>query len=405
MDELELVVGIDRWSVRLPEDRRIPLTRNSQGIGLTALPDPRIALQTALRAPLRFESLTRILTPDDLIILVFDERLPDRVGLLVAIIDELKLAGVTPDQVTILTPTGSQQAWLDDLPASVQEVKVEIHDPTERKKLSYLATTKLGRRIYLNKSLIDADQIIVLTGRRPDAYLGEIGGATALWPRFSDTEACDGILATWTRKGRDEFVTHLQAEATEVLALLGLPFIIEVVEAGNDGIAAIVAGRGDIATDVQAIFTSRWTATVPQRAALVIATISGDPRRHDLAELSQALRTASAVVEPGGRIVLLSQITPTLTESMQALRQADEPGDAVQQLGKYRPVDRIPAIDWGMAAHRSRLSIACGIDEVILEELSAQTVRDVRAVQRLIDACESVLVLPDAHQMRVRVLA
>ena len=48
--------------------------------------------------------------------------------------------------------------------------RFQVHDPADRKKLSYLATTRQGRRIYLNRSAVDADQLIVLSrdavGRR-----------------------------------------------------------------------------------------------------------------------------------------------------------------------------------------------------------------------------------------------
>ena len=52
--------------------------------------------------------------------------------------------------------------------------------------LSYLATTRQGRRIYLNRSAVDADQLILLTGRGYDPRLGIHGAETALYPRLAD---------------------------------------------------------------------------------------------------------------------------------------------------------------------------------------------------------------------------
>ena len=82
-----------------------------------------------------------------------DERLPDLARLLTAVLEELAAAGVDPANVTLLCePSSSRQPWLQDLPDGFEEVRLEIHDPKDRKKLSYLAATKLGRRLYLNRT-------------------------------------------------------------------------------------------------------------------------------------------------------------------------------------------------------------------------------------------------------------
>jgi len=55
-------------------------------------------------------------------------------------------AGVAPERITLLCPpSASRQPWLDDLPDAFEEVRLEIHHPTDRKRLSYLATTREGK--------------------------------------------------------------------------------------------------------------------------------------------------------------------------------------------------------------------------------------------------------------------
>ena len=55
---------------------------------------------------------------------------------------------------------------IDELPDEFQDVRTEIHDPGKREALAYLATTRRGRRIYLNRTVVDADQSIVVAGCR-----------------------------------------------------------------------------------------------------------------------------------------------------------------------------------------------------------------------------------------------
>ena len=53
---------------------------------------------------------------------------------------------------------------------------VEVHDPSDRKRLAYLATTKQGHRIYLNRTAVDADQLVVLTRRDYDVVVSDANG-------------------------------------------------------------------------------------------------------------------------------------------------------------------------------------------------------------------------------------
>src|SRR5262249_52097848 len=129
--------------------------------------DPAAAVRDALEVPLGFPPLRRALTPDDHVTIVIDEHLPHLGALLTPLLEHITSAGVAAEAITLLTaaPT-ADQSWLDDLPEAFEEVRVETHDPRDRKKLAYLATTRAGRRLYLNRSAVDADQLIVLG--RPD---------------------------------------------------------------------------------------------------------------------------------------------------------------------------------------------------------------------------------------------
>src|SRR5205823_7822271 len=123
----------------------------------------------------------------------------------------------------------ADQGWLDDLPEAFEEVRMEVHDPKDRKKLAYLAMTRAGRRLYVNRSAVDADQLVVLG--RPDADpLLYRGGAGLLYPALGDEatrEELDGARAS---------AAALRREAAEVAWLLGAPFLVQIVEGSADNI-------------------------------------------------------------------------------------------------------------------------------------------------------------------------
>ena len=74
----------------------------------------------------------------------------------------------------------------------------ETHDPTDRKKLAYLATTKAGRRVYLNRTLVEADFVVVLTGRGYDPLTGYAGAEAAIFPALADEETLAESVGQFT---------------------------------------------------------------------------------------------------------------------------------------------------------------------------------------------------------------
>src|SRR5437588_504012 len=92
-----------------------------------------------------------------------------------------------PEAITLLCPPTSEAcAGSEALTAELRQVRVEVHDPSDRKHLSYLATTRRGRRIYLNRTAVDADQLVVLARRSYDPLLGYAGSEGSLFPALSD---------------------------------------------------------------------------------------------------------------------------------------------------------------------------------------------------------------------------
>src|SRR5437868_708487 len=179
-------VGTEKMAVEIDPARLIRLERASVPPPLT---DPVRAVREGLESPLGYPALRRSLTPDDHVTIVVEEHLPRLAELLTAVLEHVTAAGVEPAAVTLLCPpTHSKQPWIEDLPDAYQDVRLEMHDPADRSRRAYLATTQAGRRVYLNRSAVDADQLIVLTGPRFDPVLGYAGAEGAVYPALSDVE-------------------------------------------------------------------------------------------------------------------------------------------------------------------------------------------------------------------------
>jgi nickel-dependent lactate racemase len=387
--------GLDRVEFEVAADRSIADLQPP-----AALADPAAAVRAALEEPHNFPALRRALTPDDRVDIVLDEELPRLADLLVPILEHIHGAGVAPESMTLLCPpSSSRQTWIDDLPDDFQDVHVEVSDPDDRKRMAYLATTNKGKRLYLNRTLIESDQIVVLCGRRYDPLLGYSGAEGSLYPALSDRETRREMSHRINLGAPGATPWPAQRAATETAWLLGAPFYVQAIESAGDGVALVVAGTTEASREGQRLLDLNWRRSVPQPAELVIAAVSGDPSRHSFAVLAAALACAARVVQPGGRIALLSQAEPSLGAEIDLLRSADEPQEILKQLHHKQTVELAPILRWAGVASHAHLNLLSRLPDDSVEDLFATPLHDPREVQRLIDAAGSCLFLHDAHKM------
>lgn len=405
---IELSVGADTWTVAVPADKLRRLQRATLPVSGTEARrgSPRELMLAALDTPLGIDSpVRRAVTPDDRVCVVLDEGLPHIPELLGALLDHLAPAGISPAAVTVVVPAGGNQGWVDNLSDEYADLHVEVHDPETEQKLEYVDTTRAGRRVYLNRTLTEADFKVVLTGRRYDPAAGHAGAEAALFPALSNGETRAGFVGQFSLANPAAQPKALRTEAGEVAWLLGTPVFVQVIEGPGDSIAEIVA---EFRTHPPANAVegarhqdARWRFTSPEAADLVVAAVGGDPARVTFQELAQAAATAARCCASGGRVAVLSQASPPLGEGADILRAADDADRVGKPLGKRKPDDWPAAALWADAARRASLFVAAGWADEVTEELFATPLHAAAEVQRLIDAADSVLVIPDAHKTAV----
>lgn len=395
--QIDLALGHDHLLVEVPEDRLVGVRRRPP---VPPLADPAAAVRAALESPFDFPALWRALTPNDHVAVIVDEQLPRLVELVTPVLEHVVDKGhVAPEAITLLCPpSSSRQEWLDGLPDAFQEARLEIHDPRDRRQLSYLATTRRGRRLYLNRTAIDADQLIILAGRGYDPVLGWSGAAGALYPAFSDEATREEVSARVSLAIPGEVLWPARQEADEAAWLLGAPFQVQVIEGAGDEIAHVLAGLIDTSAEGQRLLNDRWRVTVDCPTDTVVASLSGDPARHDFAALARAATCAARVVRPNGRIVLLTRSTPELGAGADLLRQAQDPDQALLLLRRQKPRDLAAVFSWASAAQHARIFLLSGLPEETAEQLFAIPLEDARQVQNLLREAGSCLFLNDAHK-------
>ena len=389
-----LTWGRHTLDLEIPADRLIALRRSP---GAPPVENLQAAVRQALEEPYRFPPLRRALTPDDHVAVAVDETLPRLPELLVPLLEHIRSAGVAPEGITLIClPPSSGQKWALELPDEFQDVQVEVHQPGERRKLSYLATTRNGRRIYLNRSAVDADQLILLTGRGYDPRYGIGGAETALFPSLSDEATIQEFAGKLSLEAPGSDPWPIQTEATEVAWLLGAPFLVQVIVGAGQDVAHVLGGTVESSHEGQRLLDARWRVEAAQAADTVIAAIGADAPTFE--DLAHAFFAAARVVKAGGRIILLIDGQPTLGRAAAIMRQQTDPVRALKIMLEERPSDLAAGFLWSSAAAKAKLYLLSPLPAEVAVELFVTPLSGPNEVQTLLGSDDKYLILPDAHK-------
>ncbi|HLN28366.1 MAG TPA: lactate racemase domain-containing protein [Gemmataceae bacterium] len=393
---VDIDYGCEHLSVAIADRDLLPVHRKP---ALAPIADPVSAVRDALETPLGFPALRRALTPDDHVSVVLDERLPRVGALLVSVLEHIASAGVSAESITILCPVSSPiPEWRNLIPEPFRAVHVEVHDPSDRRQLSYLATTRHGRRIYLNRRAVDADQLVVLARRSYDPLLGYSGSVGAIYPALSDEATQREMVGLLSLMVPGDEPWPARREAAEVAWLLGAPFMIHVVEDQGDDLCQVTSGLADTDGDSIRALNARWHGTVDQLADNVIASITGDPQRQTFAELGAALACSERVVKPDGRILLLTDALPSLGTAAEIMRESSAADQVLKVLRKQPPPEMAGAFQWVSAAERAKIYLLSRLPAETAEELFTTPLERPNQVQRLLDQGGTCVFIPDAHK-------
>jgi nickel-dependent lactate racemase len=392
---MQIAWGQQSVELDIPADRLVALQRAPHP---KPIADLAAAARDALENPFEFPPLRRALTPEDRVVIAIEPKVPHTGVLLAATLEHLTQARIDPAAVTLLCLDANQdQRWIDTVPDEFQEVHIETHHPDDRKLLAYLATTKAGRRIYLNRSLVDADQTVILTRRRYDALLGHAGGASVIFPGLCETETAQEVRTHLSLTAPNTGSWKLKHEADEVAWYLGAPFFIQTIEGGGGDILHVIGGAHEARRHGERLLDAAWHVTASEPADLVIAAISGLSATHSFATIAQAALSASRVLRPGGRIVLLTDIDPELGPALQIIRHEEEPRAAKARIVAEKPGDLEAGYVWTSVAEKAKVYLLSRLPIETAEELYATPLERPGQAQKLIAAAERVIVLPNAH--------
>jgi lactate racemase len=372
----------ERLDFEIPEDRVVATW--SAPVGMEP-PQAIEALRDALETPWDFPPLRQMIVPGDRVVIAMDSSMA-HAGPILEVIGQILLgAGVEPDGVTVLTPTAGITG-MDG--ASIRGATLVVHDSRDRSQLAYLAATKEGRRIYLNRILTDADVVIPVGRLGYDPILGHRGPWSVLFPELSERETIDAYRGRLPTEAEGHIGARARAnldESFEVSWLLGSQFHLGVVP-GFAGPAAFVAGRENAVRERGIAALDRyWKLESDSRAELVVVGIGSPGTITSIDDLAEGVARACAMVQHGGKIVALSRAEGSIGPALQRLIAAEDPKHRAAALRGHEGDDDF------IAAHRLARALAwadifvlSGLDKDVLDDLSVVALDNPEQARRLV---------------------
>lgn len=281
--------------------------------------DARAEIERALKEPVGSKKLSEIVKPEHKVAIVVDDATrPAPSHLMIPpILDELNMAGVKNENITIIFGCGTHKAvkneetvrLLDE--AVLNRVKAISHD-CKAEDLVYVGTTqKHGTKVYLNRIFAEAD-VKILTG---DVcfhyYAGYGGGRKSVLPAVSGEETIKHNHAMLLHPNAKTGVLEgnpIHEDMVEAAKLAKVDFILNVVTNSKGEVVKAFAGDLEQAFyEGVKVVDEMYRIPVDRKADIVVVSPGGYPADINLFQAYKSVDSALEVVKRGGVIVLLAE--------------------------------------------------------------------------------------------------
>lgn len=366
--------------------------------------DVVLATREGLAQPLELPPLQFAMVPEDRVVIALERDAPllERVvsGLWVFLAE----AGVAPENVTLLQPAGLQyQARRDPRQALPPEIaramQWKIHDPTVDESCGYLASSAAGDRIYLARELLDADFVLPISVAGFDPVLGYKPPCGMFYPGLSNLEAFKKTHGQGHQELRPEDERPLRQLINEAGWLLGVQYAIQAAPSARRGqTTEILAGSVEaVARRAAELLDASWRAKLAERSHTVIAAIPTDQHGVNWSQVGQALETAKTLVERGGRIVLLTDLSAEPGPGVQVIREHRSARSALQPLRALQPEDLLAATQLASAADWASVYLLSRLETTLVEELFCTPLESETELERLLNQVSECTILSAAQ--------
>lgn len=286
------------------------LTPNDVPLGATGAD----AVVEALKNPIGAPRLSDIIKPGEKIAVITSDvtrPMPTAV-VMPALLDEMYLAGVRPEDITLVFGLGSHRRQTTEEMKKLagerafREIRCVDSDPDD---CVHYGVTARGTPVDITRVVAEADRRVCLSNIEYHYFAGYSGGGKALMPGVSTREAIQRNHSLMVNPdacaGKLEG-NPLREDIEEAARMVGADFLLNVVLDEHKKIVRAVAGDVVKAHRAGCEFLDRfYLKPIPARADIVLVSQGGAPKDLNLYQTQKALDNAKHAVKPGGVVILI----------------------------------------------------------------------------------------------------
>ncbi|NIR51576.1 nickel-dependent lactate racemase [candidate division KSB1 bacterium] len=287
---------------------------------------PKKSFEVALASPIASKPLREIIDrPGQTVIVAPDKtRNCGAPILLPMLLDHLNVCGVSDRDVNVLLALGSHVPHTDGEIEQivgnevVNRVKVIEHDCQNELDLVYLGETTHGTPVFINRNIVEAEFVIVVSTAVHHYFAGYGGGWKMINPGCAGYETIrknhaltiDENSGAIQPKCRSGVLTGnpVQEDLRESLRFLKVDYLVETIVNDAGEIVEIMSGDLFAAHEQAcALVDSFYKIPVKEQADLVVVSCGGHPKDINMIQAHKSLHNAFQAVKEGGVILMLAE--------------------------------------------------------------------------------------------------
>lgn len=314
--------GFDRGTqtLALPEEH---ISSVIEGPGAPAV-DVKEAALAAMRSPIGTKPLRDIVHHGDTVCIICADvtrTWNHSEQFVIHIVNELNLAGVPDEDISILFAQGTHRAQTHEEDVRVvgeevaRRIKLYQHDSRDKANLVHIGDTSRGTPVWLNRRAVEADKVILVDGITIHLFAGYGGGRKLVLPGVAGWDSIqrnhchaladhfgDGINpATRSGKLTDNPVSD---DMLEAMRMLKPCFLVHSMANGEGQICGIVGGDPYEAwkKGTEMVYAAQ-RAPFKEKADVSITCAGGYPKDVSLYQGTKCFDPAMVTTKPGGIVI------------------------------------------------------------------------------------------------------
>ena len=352
------------------------------------------AVRYSLEHPIDSPRLRDIAKPGEKIVIVTSDisRPLPSFDVLPSVLDELALAGVKDEDITVVFGLGSHRGHTREemikLVGSEVFSRVRCVDSDPSDCVRYGITSR-GTPVDITRTVAEADRRICLGNVEFHYFAGYSGGYKAIMPGASTPAAIQAnhnMMVREEAKAASIDGNPIREDIEEAGAMVGVDFIVNVVLDEHKKI--VYSAAGDVVAahrDACRYLDRMYLKPIEKRADIVIVSQGGAPKDANLYQTQKALDNAKHAVRDGGTIILVGACPEGLGSKVfqEWLTEAEKPSDLTERVNRSFKLGGHKAAAIAMVLEKAEIMLVSEMDDDFVRSIF---LTPMHSVQEALDA-------------------